>query len=46
MPDLHPMRIPEFVEPSVIEPDWKVRLAKDFVIGSGVKDLGHIAAGR
>ena len=29
MPDLHPMRIPEFVEPSLIEPDSKVRLAKD-----------------
>ena len=28
MPDLHPMRIPEFVEPSLIEPDSKVRLAR------------------
>ena len=37
MPDLHPMRIPEFVEPSLIEPDSKVGLAKD---------LGRIAAGR
>jgi hypothetical protein len=46
MPDLHPMRIPECVEPSLIEPDSKVRLAKDFIIGSCVKDLGRIAAGR
>ena len=30
MPDLHPRRIPEFVEPFRVEPGSKVRLAKDF----------------
>ena len=43
MPDLHPMRIPELVEPSLIEPDSKVGLAKDF---SSLRVLGRIAAGR
>ena len=34
MPNPHPRRIPEFVKPSPVDPDSKVRLAKDFDRGT------------